>query len=291
MYYSYSVLSAILIAFMVVVNGRLTGAYDIYSATVIIHIVGLVLISGIAAFKKERLFRIRGLPLTLFLGGAIGVVTTLFNNIAFGKISVSAIIALCLLGQTVSALVIDEFGLFNMPIKKFNVGNLAGLLFAVVGVIWLLSGFVFLLLPVIFSLLTGVSIVISRSVNALLAEKTSVITSTWYNYAVGLIVAWIIFSIAGSIGVSSIPTKVSANLWIYLGGAIGVFVVGLSNISTSKIPAFQMTLILFAGQMLTGLVLDILLSQAFSGRNLVGGILVTLGLYINLWLEKWQSKR
>jgi transporter family-2 protein len=285
MYYFLSVLTAILIAVMVVVNGELTNAYDIYSATVIIHMVGLILVSGIVAYKQEKVFSVLQLPWTLLLGGAIGVATTLFNNFAFGKISVSAIVALGLLGQTVTALVIDQFGLFDMPVRKFNQGKLVGLLFSAFGVVYLLSGLVFLMLPVALSLLTGVSIVISRSINARLAEKTSAIVSTWYNYVIGLVVACIIFLIAGRMGLS-IPTKISWSLWIYWGGVIGVFVVMLSNIATPKIPAFQMTLILFAGQIFTGLVLDALLSHGFSQRNLIGGIFVMLGLSINLWFDK-----
>ncbi|HBE77200.1 MAG TPA: hypothetical protein DDW65_05390, partial [Firmicutes bacterium] len=226
----------------------------------------------------------------LFLGGAIGVATTLFNNFAFGKISISAIVALGLLGQTVTALVIDQFGLLGMPIRKFNKGKLGGLLLSALGVIYLLSGLVFRLLPVVLSLLTGVSIVISRSINARLSEKTSAIGSTWYNYVIGLLVACMVFLIAGRTGLS-MPTKISWNLWIYGGGVIGFFVVMLSNIATPKISAFQMTLILFGGQIFTGLVLDALLSQGFSQRNLIGGIFVMLGLYINLLLDKKSYQR
>ncbi|HBE77199.1 MAG TPA: hypothetical protein DDW65_05385, partial [Firmicutes bacterium] len=62
MYYFFSVLTAVLIAVMVVANGELTAEYDIYSATVIIHIVGLILVSGIAAYKKERVLSALKLP-------------------------------------------------------------------------------------------------------------------------------------------------------------------------------------------------------------------------------------
>jgi len=286
MSYFFSVLTAILIAVMVVVNGGLTIVYGIYYATVIIHIIGLILVSVIAVLKKEKVLFVHNLPWMIFLGGAIGVATTLFNNAAFGKISVSAIVALSLLGQTVTALVIDQFGLFHMPVRKFNKGKLGGVLLSAFGVVYLLYGLVFLPFPVLLSLLTGVSIVVSRSINARLAEKTNVIVSTWYNYIIGLAVAGIVLLVADRTGQSSLPVKISPDLWIYGGGIIGVFVVILSNITTAKIPAFQMTLILFTGQMFTGVLLDALLSHGFSQGNLIGGFFVTLGLCVNLWLDK-----
>lgn len=291
MYYLLSVLSAVLIAVMVVANGELTRVYDMYSATVIIHIVGLVLVSGIVFYKKEKIFGYRHLPLSAFLGGAIGVVSTLFINHAFGRISVSAIIALILLGQSISALVVDQFGLFDMPVKTLDMGNLFGLLFTAFGILQLLSGLAFRPLPIIFSFLTGVFLLLSRNINAQLAGKTSVMVSTWYNYSVGLAVSIIVALIAGGIGLSGLPVKISPSVGIYLGGAIGVFVVALSNASTSKIPAFQMTLILFAGQMFAGIGLDVMLSQSFSKPNLVGGVFVTLGLFVNLWLERSKERR
>lgn len=290
-YYLLSALSAVLIAVMVVANGELTRAYDMYSATVIIHIVGFFLVSGIVVIKKEKLFGYRRLPLSAFFGGAIGVASTLFINHAFGRISVSAIIALTLLGQSISALVVDQFGLFDMPVKKLNMGNLIGLLFTVFGILQLLSGLEFRPLPIIFSFLTGVFLLLSRSFNAQLAGRTSVMVSTWYNYGVGLVVSIIVALIAGGNGLLRLLAKISPAVWIYWGGVIGVFVVALSNAATSKIPAFQMTLILFAGQMFAGIGLDVMLSHSFSQSNLVGGVFVTLGLFVSLWLERSKEIR
>lgn len=285
MYYILSVLTAILISVMIVVNGKLTSLYDIYSATAVIHIVGLLLTTCIVAVRKEPVFSVKKLPLSIYLGGAIGVATTMFNNMAFNKISVSSIVALGLVGQTVTSLIIDQFGFFNMPVKRFDKAKLVGLLFTTAGTGFMLSGSEFVFLPVLLSLLTGVSVVTSRCVNAQLAEKTSVLVSTWYNYAVGLMVAVVILAGAAGTGHSSFHAVLSPKIWIYFGGVIGVCVVMLLNILTPKMPAFHMTLILFAGQVLTGIVLDALLSRQFSVSNLAGGLFVTVGLSLNAWLD------
>jgi len=278
---------------MIVVNGELTNYYDIFSATVIIHIIGLLATSCICAVKKVHIFSgiRKRLPLLMYCVGAVGVATTMFNNIAYNRISVSSIVALGLVGQSAASLIIDQFGFFNMPIKRFNLSKLIGLLFTVAGVAYLLIGAEFALIPVILSVLTGVSIVVSRSINAQLAAKTDVLSSTWYNYAAGLIVSALILVVASNVGDVPFRMAVSLKSWIYLGGVIGVCVVALSNVVTPKMPAFHLSLILFAGQMFTGVVLDSIISQKFAASSLIGGLFVTIGLALNAWLDSKSVKR
>ena len=113
MYYFLSLLIGILVAVMIAFNGGLTTVYGIYSATVIIHIVGLILIGAIILFRREKPFA-RRLPWYLYIGGVLGVATTASVNFAFGKISLSAILALGLFGQSVAGVLVDQLGLFGM---------------------------------------------------------------------------------------------------------------------------------------------------------------------------------
>jgi len=83
----------------------------------------------------------------------------------------------------------------------------------------------------------------------------------------------------------------SPNWWIYLGGAIGVMTVWLSNVVVVKIPQLYITLLMFVGQVFTGVLLDALRDGAFSVANLIGGSLVALGLALNLLLERHSSRR
>ena len=63
----------------------------------------------------------------------------------------------------------------------------------------------------------------------------------------------------------------------------------LSNVLVVKISAFYLTLFLFIGQVFSGILIDIALTQEFSYINLVGGILVVAGLCVNLLLDRQGS--
>ena len=288
MYYFLSLLTGVLISVMIAFNGRLTGQYGAYSATVIIHITGLILITGMSLIKREQLFSKRHVWF-LYLGGAIGVLTTVFNNIAFGRISVSAILALGLFGQSVTGLIIDRFGLFGMSKRSFTVRKIYGLLLILAGIASMINTLEFLAVAV--SFIAGVNIVISRTLNARLADMSSVSISTFYNYLIGLILSIPVFMLLGSNEIVLTELIISRHWYIYLGGALGVCVVMISNVIVIKLSAFYLTLLIFIGQVFSGVLIDIIISQAFSVRNLTGGVLVAAGLCLNLLLDNKGNQR
>ena len=85
--------------------------------------------------------------------------------------------------------------------------------------------------------------------------------------------------------------RLSPHFWTYLGGAIGVFTVWLSNVVVVKIPQLYITLLMFVGQVFTGVLMDALIDGAVSTQNIIGGVLVSLGLALNLLFERRASRR
>jgi transporter family-2 protein len=274
---------------MITVNGGLTTLYGVYSATVVIHIVGMILIGAIIFFRREKPFATKQ-PWYLYIGGVIGVATTAATNSAFGKISVSAILALGLFGQSVAGVLVDQFGLMGMRRHPFKPHQIPGLVLVAGGIAWMMGG-EFALWPVVAVFGSGLLLVVSRAYNARLADRTSRYISTFFNYLCGLLTAIPVFLLFGLREPLPQGAQLSPDWWIYLGGAIGVATVGLSNLVAVKIPQLYITLLMFVGQVFTGVLLDALIDGAFSIANIIGGTLVALGLALNLLLERRSSQR
>ncbi len=134
MYNIVSIFIGAVIAAMVVFNGELSAAIGSYPATVIIHIVGLMISIVLLIIKREKRPSLAKIPFSLFLGGVVGVGTTLFTNLAFGIISISVILALSLLGESMTALLIDQYGLFGAAVQKLNKRKIIGLLWIIAGI-------------------------------------------------------------------------------------------------------------------------------------------------------------
>ena len=282
MFYFLSLLMGILISVMVLVNGGLTSEYGIYSATVIIHIVGILLISAVVAIKRERFFP-KFHPWFFYLGGAMGVFTTVANNFSFGRISVSAILALGLLGQSIASIIIDQFGLFGMKQHPMSKHKPIGIILVAVGIGVMLTEFE--IVAVLLSFIAGICIVLSRTLNAKLADVTSVRVSTFYNYLVGLVISVPVLLILGSGEVPLTQFALSPRWYIYIGGVLGVCVVLMSNLVVTRVSAFYLTLLIFIGQIITGIAIDSLLAQEISHLIVIGGGFVAAGLCVNLYFD------
>lgn len=139
-------------------------------------------------------------------------------------------------------------------------------------------------LAILFAFLTGVTKVVSRTINAKLSAETGTLRSTVYNFVFGLLTSCLLMLLTNTFHFYVQPPGIKG--WMLLGGILGVAVVFLLNVGVAKIPAINMTLLLFVGQMIAALLLDAFLTGSFSFARLVGVALVTFGLIVILSNKK-----
>lgn len=134
---------------------------------------------------------------------------------------------------------------------------------------------------IILAMLGGILTTLSMIVNSSLGKKIGVIQSTCINYIVGLICSTLVLIVLGSRINVTIETFSKMPFYMFLGGAIGVSVVYFSNIIIPKIPVVYSTLLLFVGQVVTGIVIDFFVMSEISFSKLVGAIIIIIGILYN----------
>ncbi len=135
MYNLISIFIGGLISMMILLNGVLSNATGNYTSSIIIHMVGLFSIIVVLLLTKSKFKLQKGIPLYLYSAGAIGVFTVLFNNLSFAALGVSIPLALGLLGQSLTSIIIDHFGLLEMKVIKFEKKKIVGLLIISLGIV------------------------------------------------------------------------------------------------------------------------------------------------------------
>jgi transporter family-2 protein len=135
----------------------------------------------------------------------------------------------------------------------------------------------------------GVTIVVSRMINAKLAEYVGAHMSTLMNFVVGLIGA-IVLAFILKAKTPETATFSIEQLPLYLGGVLGVAMVFIANVITKKIPAYHLTLLMFATQLFTGIILDYFVYDIFSAGKVVGGVFVVLGLIVSMKEDSIEIK-
>lgn len=145
-------------------------------------------------------------------------------------------------------------------------------------------------LYILSGILAGTAVVVARSINANLARKIGLNSSTFFNFIVGLILSFIILIIfGGGLGSFSTVDIGAIPLWAYIGSVVGVGVVFLSNYTAVRMSAFYLTLLIFIGQLFSGVLIDFVILDSLSLGKLLGGLLVLIGLSYNLYLDKRRA--
>ncbi|QUH19233.1 DMT family transporter [Alkaliphilus sp. B6464] len=140
----------------------------------------------------------------------------------------------------------------------------------------------------LFAIGAGVSIVVARIINSNLADKIGVFQGTFFNYVIGLLFSSIFLFLSTETFNISSQILITVPFWAYLGGLVGVVVVAMSNIVTPKVSTFYLTLIIFIGQLLAGIIIDYYTLSLISKGKIIGGLLVIVGLTYNLTIDKKQ---
>ncbi|AEB76760.1 DMT family transporter [Clostridium botulinum] len=141
------------------------------------------------------------------------------------------------------------------------------------------------MLYLLLSFISGSIIIISMTLNARLADHIGLLEGTLINFISGFIPALIYLLINYNNFNISKGMFLNVPFWMYLGGAVGVLVVCVSNFVMPKIPTIYTTLLIFMGQLFVGTIVDYFTNMMISKGKLIGGALIIAGLFYNFKVD------
>ncbi len=133
--------------------------------------------------------------------------------------------------------------------------------------------------------LAGILVSLSRQINGRLSLFTSPLQSSFWNHFVGFIFLTLIALTFGGLWPTDRP--IDPPLIAFLGGPLGVVFVAASSWLITRIGAVQTALLIIAGQMVSGVILDVAMRAPGSPLARAGGVALILG---GMWLTQTSSK-
>jgi transporter family-2 protein len=133
-----------------------------------------------------------------------------------------------------------------------------------------------MILPILFAFTAGLLVILSRQVNGRLSLSTSPLISSFWNHCVGFVVLTTLGLAIGGL----IPTNLAEiPWWVFSGGAIGVVFVAAGSWLITRIGAVNSTLLVISGQMVSGVVFDLLRGAPVTlGASALGVVLIIAGM-------------
>jgi len=285
-YGTFAIAAGALVTVMSSVNSRFSEIAGPATSVLVIHASGLAAILAVSLFVKHTAVPGR-IPLYMYLGGVIGVSTVFASNFAFSAIGASLTIALALLGQTMFSVVADTTGLLGRVKYPLSGRRIPGIALVLAGVA-IMSGAWRANLPAMFLALgAGVSVGLSAVLNSQLGTRKGILYSTRANYTTGLLTAALIF-VAARDPVPGILEAITAAgpLLALSGGMMGIVVVMTINVVMPRLPVFTATILMFAGQTVTGIFMDALRDGVIDPRKIAGTTILVAGLVFDAVLAQ-----
>lgn len=284
---AYGILMSIQSAFC----AQLTSVYGNWFSVLTVHFTGLLALTPFALTRWGR--RTGKAPWYLYLGGTIGVINVMFTNYSITRIGMTNCNVLMLLGEILFSAILDGFGLFGFQKRQASLLKWIAIGTMILGCASIAAlsgntGIPLQALAVFFSLMRGVSLVISRQLNGQLGVRAGTGHATYMNYATGTIGAFIIFSVLGFPMLSAFPAE-NVSLLPLLCGVFGCFGIFLCNLSSPKLSALSMSLIVFVSETGAGLVFDAW-QHTLSAPTVIGCGIVSIGMILNLLSERNTGK-
>lgn len=123
------------------------------------------------------------------------------------------------------------------------------------------------------AVLGGVLVSLSRQLNGRLSLSTSALHSSYWNHLVGLV---FVTAIGATFGGLFIGNPWEAPWYAYAGGPVGFVFIAASSWAITRIGAARTALLIIAGQMISGVVLDVILGTAGDTYARIAGVALIL---------------
>lgn len=280
----------ILIAVMLAFNGVLSGKIGSITTLPVVHIAGFLTVSLVLLLTKEK-HDGKPVPLYLNAGGIIGVCLVLMNNRCFDSLGASLTLSLGILGQSIGSIIADSTGFLGLKKYPFDNRKFAGLILLSIGAFIMTDSWRGDILSIILAFTAGVFVILSMIINSQLSKRIGTFHGVRRNYLTGLISSVLVLYFTGFDSGEFMRILPDVHpVYLLGGGFLGVMIVAGSNRVLPRIPAIYTTLLIFGGQAVAGIIIDYIISGILIPRKLVGVLIIIIGLFINLLLEKSPVK-
>ncbi len=279
--YGIAPLSGIVITLANLLNSRLAAHVGNLTATLVIHCVGLSAVSLILLARREKPRSGRA-PFVYYLGGFVGVGTVFASNYAFAALGASLAVSLALFGQTAFSLAADATGLLGRPKYPLALRRIPGIALAFAGIALMAGSWRSEALAKLAALASGVFVGLSSVLNAELGRRKGLLRSTRVNYIAGLATTLLIVAALRPAAAPAVSAVEAAGpILAFGGGLMGVAVVTAMSFVFPRMAVFSATILIFGGQALAGILLDLAARGSLDLWKLLGTAVLLAGLALD----------
>lgn len=281
-------LTGALLAVMVIFNTTLAARTSSEVSTLMNQALSLFWVSLLlVSFRKNPSIRPRPgkTPWYLHFGGLIGIAIIYINLVAVPNAGTTVTMASSVLGLCLSGLFFDLTGFLGMEKRPVTKRKLLSLLVSLSGIVIMMafSKEALRVRYMLLALLAGALNMLQLTHNSFISSKRGPFYSAFLNAlggTIGMLVISFLILPGKSFSALSALRGISPVL-VLGGGTLGALITVLSNTLIQRLPGAVSSILLSSGQIIAGVLLDLLILGRFSSSLLVGSAVMILGLALD----------
>ena len=138
----------------------------------------------------------------------------------------------------------------------------------------------------LFAVLAGGFVVLSMVMNSQLSRGVGIFQGVFINFAGGLLTSLPVYFLYLHFGWEAFAGMSTSTPWYaFFGAFLAIAVVASCNVVIPKIPVVFSAVLIFLGQIVTGLILDAVTAGSFDPYKAIGALLITAGLFVNAKID------
>lgn len=137
---------------------------------------------------------------------------------------------------------------------------------------------------ILIAIFSGFTIVLSILMLGRINKQVGLLPTTFVSFSVGSVGAIFLLLVTHK---TNFQTLQDVPIYLYFGFVIVISITMLNGTLINKIPATYGTILVFIGQLVTGILMDFFRFHKLSYGDLIGGIVLLLGLYYNSRVDKF----
>ena len=296
MYLFVALLSGMLIAAQSSCSGLMfpvLGTIGVACLSQTLNAISIVFCQGIA---QKRLPSLKGMPPKAALGGFFGIFAVGLTGLCSALLGTAITVCLSVAGQLVSSAVIDQFGWLGAERIPFKKKRLPGFFVILLGVFLInFSGttglgqeagaFPLLLL----ALAAGVFTVFTRMFSFYACQKIGLLNGSFSNVIIGAVAAFVLYLFMNGFHLS-LHLFFQISPVAYLTGICGAGACILNTIVYKRLKIFKATVLIIAGQITMGILLDFAAAGGISAGKLLGIGVICLGIGLDKNISSREQK-
>ena len=241
-------------------NGTLAGTIsNLVGLTVLIVVMALSPAGRAGWTRMVASIRSGSLNWLFTFAGTAGAIMISLQGMLVSVIGVALFTVSFVAGNSLGALFMDMWGIGPAGKRALSIRRISGVALGVVAVAVAGSGRFSqadMLWPMVIPFLAGGFVAWQQAANGrITAAATTPVTGTFLNFVVGSGVLLLAMIPIGLIG--GLPQSYPSSWWLYLGGPLGVFFVGVTGVMVRVVGVLVFGLCATLGQLVAALLLDL----------------------------------